>query len=99
MSSFSEKLVDAMIKSHSWDILDAQDEHANTALHVAARNGRHEYMRALAHLNPKIMNKDGDTPLHIAAEKGDEALMNTMLALFCNSEKGTCSASVPIGVV
>ena len=34
------------------------------------------------------MNKDGDTPLHIAAEKGDEALLTTMLALFCNSEKG-----------
>ena len=45
-------------------------------------------LQALSHLNPKILNKDGECPLHIAASMGDEQVLRAMLHRFCNSEKG-----------
>ena len=35
-----EMLVDAIVKTQSWGVIDGKDEHGDTALHIATRNGR-----------------------------------------------------------
>ena len=46
------------------------------------------FVQPLSHLDAKILNKDGETPLHIAAAMGDEHVLAALLDIFCNPEKG-----------
>ncbi|MHB1949057.1 MAG: ankyrin repeat domain-containing protein [Gammaproteobacteria bacterium] len=59
----------------------------NTALHIALKQGNVEMFYLLFENMPKtkhnlnIANKDGETLLHIAAEKGLEAIMDSILKI------------------
>lgn len=81
-------MVDVIVKANNWSLVDAKDSRDNTALHVAARRGRPEILLELSALNPKIVNIDGDNPLHIAAKIGEPYTLDTMLDVFNKPEKG-----------
>ena len=63
-------VVDVIVKTHNWSLVDEPDERGNTALHVAAQADRYGVIGQLSPLNPTVTNADGDNPLHVAAERG-----------------------------
>ena len=63
-------LVDVIVKTHNWSLVDEADERGNTALHVAAHADRYSVIGQLSPLNPTVVNAEGDNPLHVAAERG-----------------------------
>ena len=56
--------------------------HVTSCTHVPV------FLQPLSHLDAKILNKDGESPLHIAADMGDEHVLALLLATFVNPEKG-----------
>ena len=81
-------IVDMIVKASNWSLVDAQDRHDNTALHIAARRGRPEILVELSSLNPKVANEEGDTPFHVAARSGIAFNLDTMIDVFNKPEKG-----------
>lgn len=81
-------IVDMIVKASNWSLVDAQDRHGNTALHIAARRGRPEILVELSSLNPKVANDEGDTPFHVAARSGIAFNLETMIHVFNKPEKG-----------
>jgi len=81
-------MVEVVVKASNWSLVDARDNHGNTALHIAARRGRPEIFPELAPLNPTLGNDEGDTPLHLASKNGTPHCLETMLAVFNRPEKG-----------
>ena len=63
-------LVDVIVKTHNWSLVDEADERGNTGLHLAAHADRYSVIGQLSTLNPTVVNADGDNPLHVAAERG-----------------------------
>ena len=63
-------VVDVMAEKYNWPLVDELDEQGNTALHVAAQADRHDVIGQLSPVNPTVLNKDGDNPLHVAAKRG-----------------------------
>lgn len=61
-------------------LANAVDEHGNSALHVAAR-GRNGFVRVLLEHGaaPDVQNKEGQTPLYIAAKAGAWEQMNELI--------------------
>lgn len=61
--------------------VDARDRHGGTALHLAARHGSVEAVRALldAGADVNTRTKDGETPLHSAVMLGSTETVRTLL--------------------
>ena len=75
-------LIDAVLKSSSWSLVDAADVNGNTALHLAAMTGRKEIIPSLKHLNPTLLNQEGESPLHAAAKGSHPDVLQTLLEVF-----------------
>lgn len=63
-------------------LVDAQDEHDNTALIIAGSKGRLDIVKLLlAHnANPNIQGREGGTALHASAIKGQHGVIPLLLA-------------------
>ena len=63
-----------MLGIESWlkRLCDMSDDCGNTPLHFAATKGNHNAVTLLVNHKAKTdaMNKDGKTPVHLAAEEG-----------------------------
>ena len=81
-------IVNAAVKDNNWSVVDAKDVNGNTALHLAAISGRNEIMEALRHLNPTLLNEEGESPLHTAAKTSYRDVLRTMLQVFNVHGKG-----------
>ncbi len=57
------------------------DYKGNTVLHVAARMGEAKFVSVVGHVFPdiNIVNGDGDTALHLAAEYDHKHVIETLL--------------------
>lgn len=69
-SSFSEYPAKKALVLFSQGVaVDAQDPRGNTLLYYAAEKGQHELVQSLLDLgaDPNLANKEGNTPLHLAA--------------------------------
>ena len=82
------RLVDMVVKANNWSCLDSIDVKGNTALHLAAISGRDDVIEALVHLNPKILNHEGESPLHLAAKLDNTRVLEEMLNVFNIPGKG-----------
>ncbi|XP_059650880.1 protein ACCELERATED CELL DEATH 6-like [Cornus florida] len=64
------------------DLLVQENEDKNTALHLAIKNHHHKLAIFLVEKNPDAtirVNREGVSPLYMAAEAGDVELVNAML--------------------
>ena len=60
--------------------IDVADEYQRTALHYAAKNGRDYTLRFLLRNAPQLAHFEDDdknTPLHLSASNGHEAVLQT----------------------
>ena len=63
-------VVDVIVETYNWPMVDETDNRGNTALHVAAQADRYDVIGELSPLNPTVPDNDGDNPLHVAAKHG-----------------------------
>lgn len=82
------KLVEHIVKTSSWSLVDAVDKYGNTPLHLACKKSYPEIIPELTSLNPKIKNRDGDNPFHIAAVNPNTAIFEAMMDTFNKPENG-----------
>lgn len=58
---------------------DTKDEEGNTALHIAVKKGNMkiaEMLIGMPGIDVNVRNNDQSTPLHLAAEKGDDEMVS-----------------------
>ena len=86
--SIVNKLIEVIVKTNNWSLVDEKDELGNSALHIAAKRGRSDLIQELAPLNPMVKNIEGDSPLHIAAKGGRPHTLEELLNVFNKPGKG-----------
>jgi hypothetical protein len=63
-------VVDIIVETYNWPMVDEVDEQGKRALHMAAQADRYGVIGQLSSLNPTVPDKDGNNPLHVAAKHG-----------------------------
>ena len=63
------------------DSVEETDENGNTILHYCVEDGAYDFIDALVYCgaDPNAKNKDGDTPVHIAAIKDLGKIMELLI--------------------
>ncbi|KAG2449821.1 hypothetical protein HYH02_005344 [Chlamydomonas schloesseri] len=84
-----------MLLEHRASISAAEPAHGHTALEVAAREGRHGALQVLldSGARPNLVDKEGATPLILAALKGSAECVKLLLAAGCPAGPGCSSSS------
>lgn len=79
------KLVERFHRQNSCDLLDAPDEHGQTALHYACELQQHLVVGVLCAAGAKrdMCDADGITPMHVAADRGFHCCIEELLAAPC----------------
>jgi ankyrin repeat protein len=75
------------------------DSYGNTALHLAAANGRDHLVRQLTNVDARLVhsvNRDGDTPLHLAAANGNLGSAKILESKGANTEKKNNEQNTPL---
>ncbi|KAK3102016.1 hypothetical protein FSP39_008143 [Pinctada imbricata] len=76
------ELVEYMIKVHSWDDLNAEDEKGNNALHIAAKYGNPDALWELRNISLYAQNKMGNTPFHLSVHVENPHVLEKTLDVF-----------------
>ena len=82
------KLVEHIVRTSTWSLVDAADNNGNTALHIACKKSYPEIIPELCALNCKKKNNDGENPFHIAAVNSNVGIFEAMLETFNKPENG-----------
>ncbi|KAM7386006.1 hypothetical protein PAMP_002032 [Pampus punctatissimus] len=77
-----QQLIHTLLSSQQQDILNATNHLRQTPLHLAVITRQVKVMEALlrAGADPSLLDKDGRSPLHLAALAGDNATLRPLLA-------------------
>ncbi|KAM7409209.1 hypothetical protein PAMA_002755 [Pampus argenteus] len=81
-TSVIQQLIHTLLSSQQQDILNATNHLRQTPLHLAVITRQVKVMEALlrAGADPSLLDKDGRSPLHLAALAGDNATLRPLLA-------------------
>lgn len=76
-----DNMVNVIIKTYAWSLLDQFNAQGESPLHVAAKEGRPDIIRELHHLETKYENENGDTPLSIATKNPNQEVFEAVLEI------------------
>jgi ankyrin repeat protein len=85
-----------LLRARGWNML-AEDEEGNTAMHVASKHGHsHIVEDLLGEIDIHLGNRDGDTPLHLAAGDGTADIVSMLVRAGAILNKTNNKGQIPL---
>ncbi|CAL1537838.1 unnamed protein product [Lymnaea stagnalis] len=76
------KLINYVIKSHPWEVLNITDNEGNNPLHIAAKHARPDVLWEFRFVRFKDEDVDGNIALHESVRPGEPEVLEMMLDIF-----------------